>query len=94
MRLTVIIHQDGAEYWSEISELPGCFASGRTLSELAEVLSEAVGLYLWDIPAEIGAAELPVGESVITARPAPSRAQGDSGGPHGAAGSRGDLPQR
>lgn len=74
MRLTVVIHQDGAEYWSEISELPGCFASGRTLSELAAVLGEAVGLYLWDLPAEIEPPELPVGESVIIARPAPSRA--------------------
>jgi predicted RNase H-like HicB family nuclease len=70
MRLTVVIHQDGAEYWSEVSELPGCFASGRTLSELAAVLGEAVGLYLWDVPAEIEPPELPVGESVITASPA------------------------
>jgi predicted RNase H-like HicB family nuclease len=74
MRLTVVIHQDGAEYWSEISELPGCFASGRTLSELAEVLGEAVGLYLWDVPAEIDPAQLPIGKSVIIAQPTPSRA--------------------
>jgi predicted RNase H-like HicB family nuclease len=65
MDLKVTIHQDGAEYWSEIAELPGCFASGRTLSELHEALGEAVGLYLWDEPAEIYPAELSVGSVAI-----------------------------
>jgi predicted RNase H-like HicB family nuclease len=50
MRLKINIHHDGAEYWSEIAELPGCFASGRTMSELHEALAEAIGLYLWDEP--------------------------------------------
>ena len=70
MRLTVVIHHDGAEYWSEIHELAGCFASGRTLSELSDALSEAVGLYLWDIPAVIEPVELVVGTAQIEARPA------------------------
>ena len=74
MHLTVVIHQDGEEYWSEIAERPGWFASGRTLNELGEVLREAVGLYLWDAPAEIEPTELPVGPSQITARPATSSA--------------------
>ena len=74
MRLTVVIHEDGAEYWSEIAELPGCFASGRTLSELSDVLREAVGLYLWDRPAEIAPTELSVGLSEITVRPATASA--------------------
>ena len=39
MRLTVFIHHEVSEYWSEIAELPGCFASGRTLTELHEALS-------------------------------------------------------
>lgn len=69
MRLTIDIHQDGAEYWSEITELPGCFASGRTLSELSEAVQEAVGLYLWDGPAELEPAELSVGSLVVEARP-------------------------
>ena len=69
MRLTIVVHQDGAEYWSEIDELPGCFASGRTLSELSEAVGEAVGLYLWDLTAEIDPADLDVGAGVIDARP-------------------------
>ena len=55
--LTVRITQDAAEYWSEIDELPGCFASGRTLSELHEAIGEAVGLYLWDGPGQVKPAE-------------------------------------
>ena len=61
MRLTVFIREEGAEYWSQVSELPGCFASGRTLTELSAALGEAIGIYLWDRPAEITGAELRVG---------------------------------
>ncbi len=68
MRLKVFIHHEGAEYWSEIAELPGCFASGRTLSELHEALSEAIGLYLWDEPAEVEPAELTVGPGELEVR--------------------------
>lgn len=32
--------------FAEVDELPGCFASGRDLVELAEALDEAVALYL------------------------------------------------
>ncbi len=71
MHLTVVIHQDGTEYWSEIADLPGCFASGRTLTELHDALGEAVGLYLWDTPAVIEPSELPVGATEVEARPAP-----------------------
>ena len=69
MRLEIIIHQDGADYWSEVAQLPGCLASGRTLSELREALAEAVGLYLWDAPAEIEIEELTVGAGEIEVRP-------------------------
>ena len=72
MHLTVVIHQDAANYWSQVTELPGCFASGRTLSELSDALSEAVGLYLWDIPAVLRPAELREGEMTLEARPAGS----------------------
>jgi predicted RNase H-like HicB family nuclease len=68
MRLTVIVHEDGTEYWSEIRELAGCFASGRTLSELSEALGEALGLYLWDAPAHIEPQHLAIGACVIEAR--------------------------
>jgi predicted RNase H-like HicB family nuclease len=46
MEITVVVHQEGGSFWSEIDELPGCFASGRTLSELSDALSDAIGLYL------------------------------------------------
>jgi len=68
MRLEILIHHDGPEYWSEIAELPGCFASGRTLIELHEALAEAIGLYLWDEPAEIKPEELTVGFGEIEVR--------------------------
>ncbi len=68
MRLKVYIHHSGTDYWAEVAELPGCFASGRTLSELDEALAEAVGLYLWDEPAELEPAELTVGPGEIRVR--------------------------
>jgi predicted RNase H-like HicB family nuclease len=37
---------DGGDLWAEIDELPGCFASGRNMTELREALNEAVSLYL------------------------------------------------
>ncbi len=44
---TVRIHREpGHDLWAEVSELPGCFASGRDMSELREALNEAVSLYL------------------------------------------------
>ncbi len=68
MRLKVYIHHAATEYWAEIAELPGCFASGRTLNELGEALGEAVGLYLWDEPAELEPGELKVGPGEIGIR--------------------------
>lgn len=71
MRLTVVIHHDGPQYWSEVSELPGCFASGRTLIELGDALREAIGLYVWDGSATIEPPELVAGVNEITAQPGP-----------------------
>jgi predicted RNase H-like HicB family nuclease len=45
-QLSVVIHYEDGEIWAEIPELPGCFASGRTLAELTDAVEEAVGLYL------------------------------------------------
>lgn len=46
-RLTVRVHPEpGQDLWAEVEELPGCFASGRDMNELAEALNEAVSLYL------------------------------------------------
>jgi predicted RNase H-like HicB family nuclease len=49
MELHATIHEEDGSYWAEVRELPGCFASGRTLDEVMEGLSEAVALCL---PAE------------------------------------------
>jgi predicted RNase H-like HicB family nuclease len=65
MRLTVFVREDGPGYWSEVSELPGCFASGRTLTELREALGEAIGLYMWDQPLELAVPALSLGASVL-----------------------------
>jgi predicted RNase H-like HicB family nuclease len=45
--LTIKVHEDeqGA-FWSEVPDLPGCFASGENLDELREALREAIWLYL------------------------------------------------
>jgi predicted RNase H-like HicB family nuclease len=46
-----IRQEDDGTYWAEVKELPGCFASGRTLDELKEGLIEAIGLCLPDAAA-------------------------------------------
>lgn len=66
MELTVVVHREPDGFWSEISELPGCFASGATLGELHEALGEAVGLYLWDRPAAVQTGALAVGQTPVT----------------------------
>jgi predicted RNase H-like HicB family nuclease len=71
MEITVVVHQEGKRFWSEVNELPGCFASAGTLSELHEALADAVGLYLWDMPARIPDATLGVGETTLEVAPAP-----------------------
>ena len=53
MQLTVEIRREGATYWSQVRELPGCLASGRSLEELREALGEAIGLCVRDRPVSI-----------------------------------------
>ena len=65
MEITVETRAEGGTYWSKVRELPGCYASARTLSELREALGDSVGLYLWDVPAALGDGELAVGESRV-----------------------------
>lgn len=43
-------HEDDGSYWGEVVELPGCFASGFTMDELLDGISEAISLYLSDDP--------------------------------------------
>jgi predicted RNase H-like HicB family nuclease len=69
MQLTVVVTRESGMFSSEVDELPGCFASGRTLSELRDALAEAVGMYLWDLPGVAVESELAVGESTIVVEP-------------------------
>lgn len=71
MEITVVVHRERESFWSEVNELPGCFASARTLTELHEALADVLGLYLWDMPAQIPGAPLSVGENTLEATPAP-----------------------
>jgi predicted RNase H-like HicB family nuclease len=42
----VLVHEEDGNYWAEVEELPGCFASGRNLDELREAVVEAITVYL------------------------------------------------
>ena len=47
VEIRAAIRQDtDGTFWAEVEQLPGCFASGRSVPELLEALTEAVGLYL------------------------------------------------
>jgi predicted RNase H-like HicB family nuclease len=70
--LTVVVREQAGGYWSQVRELPGCFASGRTLNELRKALREAIGLYMWDRPIEPLDDELRVGEIEIEVEQQPS----------------------
>jgi predicted RNase H-like HicB family nuclease len=45
MTLTVEIHEEDGVLWGQVVELPGSFATGDDLDELAEALGEAIVLY-------------------------------------------------
>ena len=45
-QLTVTVHEEDGSLWAQVRELPGCFASGDSMEELQEALSEAISLYL------------------------------------------------
>jgi predicted RNase H-like HicB family nuclease len=43
------VHDDGdGMLWGEVLDLPGCFISGKDMSELVEAAAEAIGMYLSD----------------------------------------------
>lgn len=69
MDLTVFIREEGAGYWSEVAQLPGCFASAGDLTELREALGEAIGLYLWDEAITLERADLCVGTTTVRVSP-------------------------
>jgi predicted RNase H-like HicB family nuclease len=82
MELTVVVTRESGSFWSEVEELPGCFASGRTLNELRDALAEAIGMYLWDLPGIAVESELMVGEGTIVVVP-PMPEPADRGPPEG-----------
>jgi predicted RNase H-like HicB family nuclease len=59
---TTRVHRESDHYWAEVVDLPGCFATGDDLNELAEALTEAIALYLDrplpSRPAEVGELKL------------------------------------
>ena len=47
--VVVRVHEENdGSLWAEVLDLPGCFASGRTLDELREPLGESIALYVTD----------------------------------------------
>ena len=49
---TVQVHEEpDHDPWAEVTELPGCFASGRDIDELREAVAEAIDLYRADTAA-------------------------------------------
>ena len=48
MELNAKVHAEQGAYWAEVTELPGCFASGQTLDELTDALRESIQMYLGD----------------------------------------------
>jgi predicted RNase H-like HicB family nuclease len=75
MELTVVVTRESGAFWSEVDELPGCSASGRTLSQLRDALAEAIGMYLWDLLGVAVESELAVGAcTIIVVPPVPEPA--------------------
>jgi predicted RNase H-like HicB family nuclease len=49
IRFTVEVNEEeDGSYWAEVKELPGCFASGFSMSELREATHEAIQMSLPD----------------------------------------------
>jgi predicted RNase H-like HicB family nuclease len=67
MELTAHIHIEDGNYWADVPELPGCFASGDTLDGLFESLQEGISLYLADEDEQSG--PLRVATATLTDRP-------------------------
>jgi predicted RNase H-like HicB family nuclease len=44
--INAVIHNEDGTYWAEVPEIPGVFATGHTLDELVEALTEAYALFV------------------------------------------------
>lgn len=44
--MTVTIRLEDGAYWATVAEYPGVFATGDTVEELTESLTEGIGLWL------------------------------------------------
>lgn len=42
---TLVVHDEDGWLWAEVPELPGCFASGDSMSELLAAADEAIEMY-------------------------------------------------
>ena len=62
MTLTVEVHDEDGVLWGRVVELPGCFATGENLDELAEALGEAIALYQAEARPESSANNGPSGQ--------------------------------
>lgn len=54
----VRVHSEDGSLWAEVLDLPGCFASGDTMDELVDALTEAIGLYLTSKNVEVTVKDL------------------------------------
>jgi predicted RNase H-like HicB family nuclease len=45
IEITALVHSEDGMYWAEVPEYPGLFASGETMDELIEALTEAWAMY-------------------------------------------------
>lgn len=58
---TITLHREAGSWWSEIREVPGCYAAGGTLPEWAVCLAEALAMTLpegWPVSAPDAACRL------------------------------------
>jgi predicted RNase H-like HicB family nuclease len=57
IEITALVHNEDGMYWAEVPDYPGLFASGETVDELIEALTEAWGMYIHERKADEKTAE-------------------------------------
>lgn len=51
---SIEIHDEDGTLWATVKEVPGCFATGDTMTELMDALAESLGLALSTRDVEVG----------------------------------------